>query len=221
MNIALETEHLCPNCGYQVKQEDYYCPSCRHRIEFTNTGNVEVVDLEPVAEKVQILKALLFSSLLYILSIVVSTVQFAFSYMPYNLPATDDSLLIMGSLALSALSVLYLAGSLFAPSRRLKTLHLPALLTLVLGIGNLLLLTALALIYPSSSTLNGIINQLGNNSAMLQLAEQYSMFFVLVGLAGMLGIIGIIGLLLVFLRSSRILHEPLIHYGLWQESFSP
>lgn len=210
----METDSVCPNCGYQVKQEDYYCPSCRHRIEFISSGNREVVDLEPIAEMVQLSKALIVSSLLYMIAIALTTAQSVIlSFVP-NASAATQSIIVMASISMSSASASYLAALVFGPSRRLRKLHYPVLLTFLLGIGNFLLVIGLASIYPFPSTLDTIVAGLGNSANVLQLASQYSTFFVLVGTAGFLGIFGTIGLVLTLLRSSRILAQPLIYYGM-------
>lgn len=210
----MDSELLCPNCGYQVKVDDYYCPSCKHRIEFPSTPEERVVENEPVTEMVQVTKALVISSLIYLVSAVLSSVQSGIQLYNYNYEPTLQSIMVMASIGMASVSAFYLGGASLTPSRRIKRLHYPSLLTIILGMANLLLVIGLASIFPFPSTLNNIVNSLGNSNSVLQIAAQYSVFLALAGTAGFLGIFGLIGLLIYLKRSSLILRQKLIYYGM-------
>lgn len=210
----LEPHNICPNCGYQVSEDDYYCPSCKHRIEFTSSSAEERVQTEPVTEMVQLSKALILSSILYAISVVLSTVESALGLIGSGIWVNAQSVAAMASIAMASVSALCLGAFMTAPARRLSRLHYPSLLVIMLGIANLLLVIGLASIFPFPSTLDNIVNGLANSANALALASQYSLFFVLAGFAGLFGIIGTIGLLLALHRSSRILRQPLVYYGM-------
>lgn len=214
MKPTLENEYFCPNCGYQVKPEEYYCPSCRHRIDLPLEEAPRTSFAEPIAEKVQIAKALVLSSVIYISSIVMSTFQFVLLSMNVNYPANAVSSIAVIATLVAGVAAFYLAGGIYTTIKTLKILHYPALLIFILGIANILLATALMLIFPSSSTLNSILTQLGTTGNVTQIAGKYATFFLLVGLASFLGIIGIAGFLIAINRISRILEDSTIRYGL-------
>lgn len=210
----MEPHNICPNCGYQVSEDDYYCPSCKHRIEFTSSSTEERIEIEPVIEMVQLSKALILSSILYAISVALSTAESALSLIGSGNWVKAQSVAAMASIAVASVSALSLGAFMAAPARKLSRLHYPSLLVITLGIANLLLVIGLASIYPFPSTLDNIVNGLASSANALQLASQYSLFFILAGFAGLLGIIGTIGLLLALHRSSRILRQPLIYYGM-------
>ncbi len=210
----MESDKVCPNCGYQVKPEDFYCPSCRHRIDFPVTGSEEMFTPEPISERVQLAKALTESSFIYIASILLSTALFVALSLGLNISSVLQSLLQMASIGLSGTSLIYLAGFLTGPSRKFRKLHVPTLLIYLLGLGNILLVIALGTIFPYSTALNKIVGELGNNANVALLVPQYSTFFALVGIAGFLGLVGTIGFVLALSRSSRILNQPIILYAI-------
>ena len=163
---------------------------------------------------VQLSKALILSSILYAISVVLSTVESALSLIGSGNWLNAQSIAAMASIAMASVSALSLGALMTAPARRLSRLHYPSLLVIILGIANLLLVIGLASIFPFPSTLDNIVNGLASSANVLQLASQYSLFFALAGFAGLFGIIGTIGLLLALHRSSRILRQPLIYYGM-------
>lgn len=210
----MDSEILCPNCGYQITSEDVYCPSCRHRIDFPATHAQRHVELEPISEIVQLSKALVLSSYLYLISTVLSTAEFSIQLVNTNSMPNTQSIIVMSSIGFGALSALYLGSMSLTPSRRVRSLHFPALLTLILGVANLLLVIGLASIFPFPSTLDSIVNGLASNGNVLQLVSQYGLFFTLFSVSGFLLIIGAIGLILLLLRVSRVLRQPLVYYGM-------
>lgn len=210
----MENQKLCPNCGYQVSSDDYYCPSCRHRIEFPTPASAPTTQSVPIQETADLSKTLIWSSLLYIISIILSTAQALMVAIEPGISGDLQSVIVMASVGVSSVSVIYLAMFLIAPSRRFRNLHIPMILTFLFGIANILILIGLASIYPFPGTLNSIVTSLGNSASTLLIASQYLTFFVTLGIAGFIGIFGIIGLLLVLHRSSKILSQPLVYYGM-------
>ncbi len=210
----METHNICPNCGYQIGEDDYYCPSCKHRIEFTSSTTEGVPEVEPVAEMVQLSRALVLSSVLYAISVVLSTVESVMSFMGAGNLVNAQSIAAMASIAMASVSALCLGAFMTAPARKLRSLHYPSLLVFILGVANLLLVIGLASIFPFPSTLDNIVNGLANSANIMALASQYTLFLAMAGFAGLFGIIGTIGLLLALNRSSRILRQPLIYYGM-------
>lgn len=197
-----------------MKLEDYYCPSCKHRIDLPLEEAPRTTFQEPLAEKVQIAKSLRLSSVLYIVYIVVSTFQFVLLNINSNYPAEIvSSIAVVGTL-ISAVSAFYLAGGIYSTTRTYRTLHAPALLIFILGIANVLLATALVIIFPSSSTLNGILQQLSTNVSVAQLTGNEATFILIAGLAGLLGLLGMVGFLIAINRISRILEDSMIRFGL-------
>lgn len=210
----MESDIVCPNCGYQVKPEDFYCPSCHHRIEFQVTGSEEMFKHEPIGERVQLAKALTGSSFIYMASILLYTAQFAALALSLSISSEVQSLLEMASIGLSGIALIFMAGFMTGPARKFRKLHIPSLLTYMLGFGNILLVIALGSIFPYSTTLNTLIGALGNSANVTQLASQYSTFFALLGIAGFLGLVGTVGFVLALSRISKILNQPLIYYGI-------
>lgn len=210
----MEKELLCPNCGYQLKPEDYYCPSCHHRVDVVVTQDLDTPSFEPVREKVQIAKAIELSSWIYIVSTLLSSAQFVLLSLSGSFSPELTSILAILSLLAGAGSAFYLAGGIFPAARSFRALYYPSLLLFVLGVANIILGIALILIFPSTNTLNTIISQISSGSGIQQLSGGIAIFLTLVGIAGLIGIIGIVGLLLATLRISRILGSKLIRYGL-------
>lgn len=197
-----------------MKPEDYYCPSCKHRIEFTESAPESPAEPQPVAEMVQLSHALIISSVLYAVSVVLTTAESAIELTNTGSYPGIQSIVTMASIAMASVSAFYLAAYVTGPAHKIRSLHYPSLLTFLLGVANLLLVIGLASIFPFPSTLNNIVTGLGNSAQVLQLASQYTLFFALVGIAGLLGILGTIGLIMVLHRSSRILRQQMIYYGL-------
>lgn len=210
----MEPHNICPNCGYQVSEDDYYCPSCKHRIEFTSRTTETMTEGEPITEMVQLSKALVLSSILYAISVALSTAESALTLFGGGKLVNAQSVTAMASIAMASVSALALGAFMTAPARKLTRLHYPSLLVFILGIANLLLVIGLASIFPFPSTLDNIVGGLANSANVLVLASQYTLFLTLAGLAGLFGIIGTIGLLLALHRSSRILRQPLVYYGM-------
>ena len=211
----MESERICPNCGYQIKADEYYCPSCRHRVEETRTVPLEMALDEPVAEKVGLARALVFSSFIYLSSVTVSATQFIYLLLLSNPNQTIISVATLLSTGLTAVASIWLASGAYRSSRKIAGLHLPSILTFLFGCSNIVLLIALVTIFPSSGTLNEILTQITSLTLPQQLIQKYSSFFLLAGMAGLLGIPGVIGVVVAILRSSRILSQPLIRYGIF------
>lgn len=211
---TLESETVCPNCGYQIKPDDYYCPSCRHRVEFA------VPPLEPVtvAENPGATKSfsryLSNSALVYLASVSITAGQFIYASLiaPINADL-DSSLMILSTLLATAACFILSVGGL-RNSGSIGSLRVPSALLIMLGISNFLLAMGYISIFPSSTTLQTIFTSIVNNGATPQLAMEYAAFFLLVGFAVIAGVVGSIGIILLLRRGARILSSHLISYGL-------
>lgn len=210
----MENELLCPNCGYQVKSDDYYCPSCKHRLDTVTTVARTVETRTTPAQYSSLAGSLIVSSAAYIISIALVSAQYFISIATTATNADLYSMLLVVSTLFSGVSAFLLAIGAYRVSGALRLLRNPSIMLFLLGAGNILLLIALLLIYPSSTTLSSILNQLGNPGSTQTVALAYGPFFALLGIAGIIGLVGLVGLLMVIHRSSRALSQPLIYYGL-------
>ena len=215
---ALERNNYfnCPNCGYQVAKDEFYCPSCHHQVEFREPAPVlnEKIVQEPVIEKVILAKALLISSVIFIISLFPSIVNSVYIYTYGVLPTEMFYITSALELIPASVAALWLARGMLAVSAGFRKLHTPAILIMLLGLGDLIMLVAFLIYYPYLSDLQKFTTYPPGSASAISLLYQFLPGLILGAIGIMFIFLGLIGLLIGLLRISRGLNERLIKYAI-------
>ncbi|MCL4335837.1 MAG: zinc ribbon domain-containing protein [Candidatus Thermoplasmatota archaeon] len=206
----------CPNCGYQVAKDEFYCPSCHHQVEFREPAPVsyEKIEQEPVVEKVILARALLISSIIFIISLSASVLNSVYVYTYGVIPTEMFYIISTWELIPASIASLWLARGMLAVSTRFRKLHTPAILIILLGLGDLILLGVFLFFYPSLSNLQKFTTYPPGSASAISLLYQFLPGLILGAIGILFIILGLVGLLIGLLRISKGLNEHLIKYAI-------